>query len=150
MRPAFGTTIQTTESGVTRLVHAARSKTRTIRSIMSFEEQVPTGPEEVLLKELGREEPNAIEARLMQLLEERPVWTRPAMMNHLTPAEVKMVHAYVFSILVSLLEDRPPRLLRRNKSQCWARVGYTFSDGPFRDLIVRFGYDPRQHREARL
>ncbi|BGP28877.1 tau 95 subunit of transcription factor TFIIIC [Rhodotorula toruloides] len=130
MRPAFGTTIQTTESGVTRLVHAARSKTRTIRSIMSFEEQVPAGPEEVLLKELGREVPNAIEARLMKLLEERPVWTRPAMMNQLTPAEVKMVHA--------------------NKSQCWARVGYTFSDGPFRDLIVRFGYDPRQHPEARF
>lgn len=95
MRPAFGTTIQTTESGVTRLVHAARSKTRSIRSIMSFEEQVPTGPEEVLLKELGREEPNEIEARLLQLLEERPVWTRPAMMNQLTPTEVKMIHACV-------------------------------------------------------
>lgn len=109
MRPAFGTTIQTTESGVTRLVHAARSKTRTIRSIMSFEEHVPAGPEEVLLKELGREVPNAIEARLMHLLEERPVWTRPAMMNQLTPAEVKMAHACVFLPFLGPLRtrDRP-------------------------------------------
>lgn len=28
---------------------------------------------------------------------------------------------------------------------CW-----TFSDGPFRDSCIRYGYDPRQHREARM
>lgn len=29
-------------------------------------------------------------------------------------------------------------------------VSYTFADGPFRDLAIRFGYDPRDHPEARL
>lgn len=29
-------------------------------------------------------------------------------------------------------------------------VAYTFGDGPWRDLLVRFGYDPRKHPDARL
>ena len=29
-------------------------------------------------------------------------------------------------------------------------IGYTFSDGPFRDLVIKFGYDPRTDPEARL
>jgi hypothetical protein len=32
----------------------------------------------------------------------------------------------------------------------WPIIGYTFADGPFRDLVVRFGYDPRKDPEARL
>lgn len=29
-------------------------------------------------------------------------------------------------------------------------VSYTFAEGPFRDLVIRFGYDPRKDPEARL
>lgn len=36
-----------------------------------------------------------------------------------------------------------------NKS-VWPMIGYTFSDGPFRDLVIKFGYDPRTDPEARL
>lgn len=29
-------------------------------------------------------------------------------------------------------------------------ISYTFADGPFRDLVIRYGYDPRTDPEARL
>ncbi|GAA5883740.1 hypothetical protein JCM1840_002242 [Sporobolomyces johnsonii] len=129
MRPAGGTVRVTTESGATRLVNSTRYKTRTMQSIMFVQERVPTEPEATFLKEVGRTEPNEVEARMLELLEERPVWTRLALNNQLTPEELKYVN---------------------NNKSVWPMIGYTFSDGPFRDLVVRFGYDPRKDREARF
>lgn len=40
--------------------------------------------------------------------------------------------------------------IAHSDKSCWPMVAYTFSDGPFKDLIVRLGYDPRKDREARL
>ncbi|CEQ38900.1 SPOSA6832_00388 [Sporobolomyces salmonicolor] len=129
MRPAGGTVRVTTESGATRLVNSTRYKTRTMQSVMFIQERVPAEPEATFLKELGRSEPNEIEARMLELLQERPVWTRLALNNQLTPEELKYVN---------------------NNKSVWPMIGYTFSDGPFRDLVVRFGYDPRKDREARF
>lgn len=34
--------------------------------------------------------------------------------------------------------------------ELFALVAYTFADGPWRDTLVRFGYDPRTDQESRL
>ncbi|GAA5832249.1 hypothetical protein JCM11251_004294 [Rhodosporidiobolus azoricus] len=129
MKPAASTVRQTTDSGVVRLVNQTRHKTRALQTILFAQQNVPQGPEELYLKELGRRDLIATEKRMRALLDERPVWTRTGMLNQLSSEEAKLMSV--------------------NKN-IWPIVGYTFSDGPFRDLIIRFGYDPRQHPEARF
>lgn len=129
-RPAGGTVRITTEQGLTRLVNSTRYKVKTIQSILFIDEKVPSGPDESFLKELKRTELNDVEKRIKELLEnERPVWTRLALLNQLTRDQVKYIS---------------------NNKSVWPMVGYTFSDGPFRDLVIRFGYDPRKDPQARL
>ncbi|GAA6021375.1 hypothetical protein JCM11491_004765 [Sporobolomyces phaffii] len=130
MRPAGGAVRVTTESGVTRLVNSTRYKTRTMQSILFVDPNVPTGPDPGFLKELKRTEPNAFETALLELLRtERPVWTRTALLNQLTKDQLKYVS---------------------NNKSVWPMIGYTFGDGPFRDLVIRFSYDPRQDPSARF
>lgn len=95
MHPAQGTVRVTTDAGVTRLVNARRYKVRSVQSILFVQPTVPTGPEKVLLDELGREELSPIEQRVKDLLEERPCWTRTALLNQLTAEEVKALNACV-------------------------------------------------------
>ncbi|GAA5995272.1 hypothetical protein JCM5350_008184 [Sporobolomyces pararoseus] len=129
-RPAGGTVRITTEQGLTRLVNSTRYKVKTIQSILFIDEKVPSRPDESFLKELKRSELNDVEKRIKELLEnERPVWTRLALLNQLTRDQVKYIS---------------------NNKSVWPMVGYTFSDGPFRDLVVRFGYDPRKDPQARF
>ncbi|GAA5994901.1 TFIIIC subunit 5 family protein [Rhodotorula paludigena] len=129
LKPASGSVRAMGEAGTERLITLGRHKSRPMQSILFVQPDVPTKPEESLLKELGRTTHSALEQRMLELLEGRPVWTRSALLNQLSPEQNK------FS--------------RADKS-CWPMVAYTFSDGPFKDLIVRFGYDPRKEREARF
>ncbi|TNY18978.1 RNA polymerase III transcription factor IIIC subunit-domain-containing protein [Rhodotorula diobovata] len=128
-KPAAGTVQQVLDSGATRLISSTRHKSRPMRTILFVQPEVPSGPEDSLTKELGRTEPRGIELRLRELLEERPVWTRTALINRLTSEERKVAKA---------------------EKTCWPMVAYTFGDGPFRDFIIRFGYDPRAHPDARF
>ncbi|TKA54607.1 hypothetical protein B0A53_03014 [Rhodotorula sp. CCFEE 5036] len=129
MHPAPGTIRVTTDAGVTRLINGGRYKVRTVQSILHVQRQVPTGPEPVLLTELGRDELSPLEQKMHNLLQERPCWTRTALLNQLSADDHKVINA--------------------NKS-CWPMISYTFADGPFRDLVIRYGYDPRTDPEARF
>lgn len=62
-------------------------------------------------------------------MEERPVWSRLSISNQFEPEEA--------------------RALAQSK-ELYSLVAYTFSDGPWRDSLVRFGYDPRTDPESRL
>ncbi|GAA5908188.1 TFIIIC subunit 5 family protein [Sporobolomyces salmoneus] len=129
-RPSGGAVRMTDPTtGLTRLVNSTRYKVKTIQSILFVDERVPQGPDAAFLKELGRTELNELEEKVRELLEERPVWTRLALVNQLNKDQVKYV---------------------TNNKSVWPMIGYTFSDGPFRDLIVRFGYDPRKDPQARF
>ncbi|GAA5870067.1 hypothetical protein JCM16303_001886 [Sporobolomyces ruberrimus] len=144
-RPAGGTIRQvlppldgSTTSSRTRLVNSTRYKVRSLQSIyfVDTSKGVPTGPDEVYLKELNRREMNEVEKKMRGLLEGeegggrgRPVWSRTAMLNQLNKDQVKYV---------------------MNNKSVWPMIGYTFADGPFKDLIIRFGYDPRTDPEARF
>ncbi|GAA5915942.1 hypothetical protein JCM8208_003672 [Rhodotorula glutinis] len=129
LKPAAGTVAQLLDSGATRLIATTRYKSRPIKSVLFVDPAVPKGPDDKLVKELGRSEPQGVELKLRELLEQRPIWTRLALLNQLTHEECKVVKA--------------------DKS-CLPMVAYTFGDGPWRDLLVRYGYDPRKHPDARF
>ena len=156
MQPAPGTIRVTTDAGVTRLINGGRYKVRTVQSILHVQRHVPTGPEPVLLTELGRDELSPLEQKMHHLLEERPCWTRTALLNQLSADDHKVINAYVVCGFFSSPGLEPTSWgaqhtseFRRNKS-CWPMISYTFADGPFRDLVIRYGYDPRTDPEARL
>lgn len=106
MHPAPGTVRVTTDAGVTRLINAGRYKVRTVQSILHVQRDVPTGPEPVLLAELGRDELSPVEEKMERLLEERPCWTRTAMMNQFSPEEHKAINACVRLLCVAVSRAR--------------------------------------------
>ncbi|RDW83010.1 hypothetical protein BP5796_04501 [Coleophoma crateriformis] len=62
-----------------------------------------------------------------QALEERPIWTRRAMLNHIRCGTGEMTAKVAFQY-----------------------VGYQFRGGPWRDAIIRFGVDPRTDPQYRF
>jgi general transcription factor 3C polypeptide 5 (transcription factor C subunit 1) len=80
-----------------------------------------------------------------QRFKERPVWTRPSLFSQFTPSEARdilkcgtILHQYLTQLDHYSLKPLLPL------------VCYVFQDGPWRDTLVRFQYDPRKEPEARL
>ncbi|THV03289.1 hypothetical protein K435DRAFT_715662, partial [Dendrothele bispora CBS 962.96] len=67
--------------------------------------------------------------KLEELFTERPVWTRMSLFNQVSAAVAREIH---------------------NSKVILPLVCYNFQDGPWRDTLVRFGYDPRKDPEARF
>ncbi|EIW82231.1 hypothetical protein CONPUDRAFT_122910 [Coniophora puteana RWD-64-598 SS2] len=112
----------------TRLVNRQRWKGYGPSTIAYSDPNVPQGPHAIALENKARANEALVE-KMKKLLEERPIWTRAALYNQLTPAEVKEVH---------------------NSKPIVPLAGYVFQDGPWRDTIVRFGYDPRKQPSSRI
>lgn len=56
--------------------------------------EVPKEPDQALLEEIKKEQkvhPNATTKKLLACFETRPMWTRTAILNQLTPEEKRMV-----------------------------------------------------------
>ncbi|KAK0206225.1 RNA polymerase III transcription factor IIIC subunit-domain-containing protein [Desarmillaria ectypa] len=74
-----------------------------------------------------------VDQRILKKLEEffddRPVWTRMSLFNQFSPGEAREIH---------------------NSKVLLPLVCYVFQDGPWRDTLVKFSYDPRKHTDARL
>ena len=89
---------------------------------------VPTKPSENCLEieKLDKSFQDTISA-LQSLFAQRPVWTRRALRNTL-----KLAHQ------------------RTQLRFALPYVGYLFRSGPWRDAIVRFGYDPRISSDSRI
>ncbi|PWN18961.1 hypothetical protein BCV69DRAFT_284570 [Microstroma glucosiphilum] len=68
--------------------------------------------------------------RLRNLMEERPVWTRVALLNQLASDEERTFVNYSKEYL--------------------SLVAYTITDGAWKDTLVRFGYDVRDSSESRI
>ncbi|KAK7049690.1 tau 95 subunit of transcription factor TFIIIC [Paramarasmius palmivorus] len=60
---------------------------------------------------------------------DRPIWTRMSLFNQVSPAVAREVH---------------------NSKIILPLVCYVFQDGPWRDTLVRFNYDPRKDPSARF
>ncbi|KND00444.1 transcription factor TFIIIC subunit TFC1 [Spizellomyces punctatus DAOM BR117] len=111
------------EPPVMKLINRYRRIKFTAITFNKSTQEVPSGPPEgVSLADI----PNEALARMRALFQERPIWTRLALHNSMPPAyrnlmkRLMPIHAYVAT------------------------------SGPWRDCWIRYGYDPRRDREARL
>ena len=92
--------------------------------------KVPTQPQKDVVKIEHRCDPRIV-ARLRQLLQQRPMWSRVAIKNQLT-------------------EDEVNELNGSNEKVYYALSGYSMVGGPWRDTMVRFGYDVRADMASRV
>lgn len=73
-------------------------------------------------------------------MEERPVWTRRSIINRIVDIPYDPAHP----------EKRFPRTLSQQiVKNAIQYAGYQFKGGPWRDALVKYGYDPRTDRNAR-
>ncbi|KAG8738635.1 tau 95 subunit of transcription factor TFIIIC [Ceratobasidium sp. 428] len=112
-----------------RYIHKHRLKGSMAPAAISWEnEKVPTEPPKHILDAKAQAKPYLL-AKLRELFEQRPVWSRIALVNQFPALEGREI---------------------QNTKVHIALVSYTFSDGAWRDTLLRLGYDPRQDPQARL
>ncbi|KAJ7591219.1 RNA polymerase III transcription factor IIIC subunit-domain-containing protein [Mycena floridula] len=111
-----------------RLINKMRWKGYGPATISFSDANVPDKPPAVV-EEIRSQVDKSLLQRLEMHFVERPVWTRMSLMNQFKPLESReIVNSKVLLPLVC----------------------YVFQDGPWRDTLVRFGYDPRKDIEARF
>ncbi|KAI0053086.1 hypothetical protein FA95DRAFT_1579753 [Auriscalpium vulgare] len=131
------TTVVNEETGeeTKRLINRMRWKGVGPTSIMFAERGVPAKP-----PPNAEQMRNTFDQKLLKDLEEvdlynslnfkkRPVWTRASLFNQFSPDDAREIH---------------------NSKVILSLVCYIFQDGPWRDTLVRFGYDPRDDPAARF
>ncbi|CAE6426690.1 unnamed protein product [Rhizoctonia solani] len=112
-----------------RYIHKHRIKGSLAPAAVSWDsETVPTSPPQQILDAKSQTKPHLI-AKLKQLFEQRPVWSRIALINQFPALEGREI---------------------QNTKAHIGLVAYTFSDGAWRDTLLRFGYDPRKDPAARF
>ncbi|KAJ7047575.1 RNA polymerase III transcription factor IIIC subunit-domain-containing protein [Mycena alexandri] len=111
-----------------RLINKMRWKGYGPISISFSERQVPDKPAQNV-QDARTQVSDILYNKIIAHFAERPIWTRSALFNQLTAIEARDV-----------LNSKP--LL--------ASICYVFHDGPWRDTLIRFSYDPRKHPEARF
>lgn len=111
-----------------RLINRMRWKGYGPAAIMFADAEIPQNPPPTV-----ENERNAVNESLLTKLilrfSERPIWTRSSLLNQFSPSEAR-----------DILNTKPLLPL----------VCYVFQDGPWRDTLVRFQYDPRIDPEARF
>ena len=90
---------------------------------------VPSGPDTSLEQVQLTDRQQEMLERLRRQLEVRPVWSRLALLNQFPASEAR-----------AILQSK----------EVFSLVAYTFADGPWRDTLVRFGYDPRREPSSRF
>ncbi|TFK43137.1 RNA polymerase III transcription factor IIIC subunit-domain-containing protein [Crucibulum laeve] len=111
-----------------RLINRMRWKGYGPAAIMFNDVHVPEKPPQAV--EEGRSQINeTILKKLEALFVNRPVWTRMSLFNQFPPFETREI---------------------LNSKLLLPLVCYVFQDGPWRDTLVRFKYDPRKDPTARF
>lgn len=102
------------------------------QAVLCDTHRIPSGPAEDL-PAIASLEP-AMQRLINQaqlLLEERPIWTRRALRNHLSEADWNIIGSNAARYI-------------------YQYVGYLWASGPWRDAIVKFGIDPRDDQRYRI
>ncbi|KAM6504022.1 RNA polymerase III transcription factor (TF)IIIC subunit domain containing protein [Amanita muscaria] len=111
-----------------RMINRMRWKGFGPATIMFSDKLVPEKPPQTV--EQGKDKVNQdIFDRLQRLFAERSIWTRMSLLNQFSVVETREI---------------------MNSKLLLPLVCYVFQDGPWRDTLVRFGYDPRKTPGARL
>ncbi|KAF8803887.1 hypothetical protein BYT27DRAFT_7340686 [Phlegmacium glaucopus] len=111
-----------------RMINRMRWKGYGPASIMFSDEHIPTKPPQAVQEGKGQINEGMLK-KLEQLFARRPVWTRMSLFNQFSPAEARDV---------------------LNSKLLLPLCCYVFQDGPWRDTLVRFSYDPRKDPGSRL
>ncbi|EKM80519.1 hypothetical protein AGABI1DRAFT_73813 [Agaricus bisporus var. burnettii JB137-S8] len=111
-----------------RMINRMRWKGYGPAAIMFNDAEIPQGPPPAVASERTAVNQDLLK-KLIERFEERPIWTRASLLNQFSLAESR-----------DILNSKPLLPL----------VCYVFQDGPWRDTLVRFRYDPRKEPEARL
>jgi hypothetical protein len=82
-----------------------------------------------------------------QVMAQRPMWARVALLNQFTTEEVKLLDRCVRVLQLSAFADGYDAC---SKKAFIPYCAYTYQDGFLRELLVRFGYDPRKDPESYL
>ncbi|KAF9246937.1 RNA polymerase III transcription factor IIIC subunit-domain-containing protein [Melanogaster broomeanus] len=124
------TTVINEETGEERkrLINRGRWKGYGPATITFADPNVPEHPIPAVQQARNQVNPELLE-RITQLVEDRPIWTRAALYNQFSPTDVREIH---------------------NSKLLLPLVCYMFHDGPWRDTLIRFKYDPRKDIEARF
>ncbi|EPE05062.1 transcription factor tau subunit sfc1 [Ophiostoma piceae UAMH 11346] len=117
-----------TSDGNVRLVNSTASAAVAGYLLGFDEEPVPTSPPPGLAAITGRR--RMILDAMQRAVDERPVWTRRGLVNHMRAATG-----------LPFTENR--------LKQYFAHVCYQFKGGPWRDSLVRYGVDPRKDPSCR-
>lgn len=111
-----------------RLINKGRWKGYGPATVSFGDSSVPQNPPSGLLQARNTIKQDLLD-QVVHLLEQRPVWTRAALYNQFNSAEVREIH---------------------NSKLILPLACYMFQDGPWRDTLVRFSYDPRKDPTARF
>ncbi|KAI0834139.1 hypothetical protein F5Y06DRAFT_289951 [Hypoxylon sp. FL0890] len=118
------TKIEGDEVGKQQLVNIQGRKKHSYGYFINYDKKViPQGPR----REPAMEIPESLMKQLHSLMDERPIWTRRAILNRVTGD-------YTDSLLRIALQ----------------LVGYQFRGGPWRDAFVKYGIDPRPDSSFRV
>ncbi|KAJ7117395.1 RNA polymerase III transcription factor IIIC subunit-domain-containing protein [Mycena crocata] len=117
-----------------RLINKMRWKGYGPQSISFSERQVPKKPVQNV-QDARTQVNDVLYDKLMEVFSQRPIWTRGALFNQLTALEARDVLKF-FPF--------------RSSKPLLALVCYVFQDGPWRDTLIRFDYDPRKDPKARF
>ncbi|ESK97432.1 rna polymerase iii transcription factor [Moniliophthora roreri MCA 2997] len=111
-----------------RLINRMRWKGYGPATITFTDPTVPDRPPKNVEDARNQVNPEIVQ-RIQALFKDRPIWTRMSLFNQVSPAVAREVH---------------------NSKIILPLVCYVFQDGPWRDTLVRFSFDPRKHPEARF
>ncbi|GAK64536.1 RNA polymerase iii transcription factor [Moesziomyces antarcticus] len=118
------------EPGMQRFVNRVRLNIAPQPFRVGKDSRVPTKPAADVVRIEHRCDASVV-ARLRELLAERPVWSRVALKSQLDANGVREMGG-------------------NNEKVYYALVGYSMVGGPWRDTIVRFGYDVRSDCSSRI
>ncbi|KAF8559015.1 hypothetical protein OG21DRAFT_1493418 [Imleria badia] len=112
-----------------RLINKGRWKGYGPATVSFGDLSIPENPIPAVQQARNQVKPELLERVTQVLVRDRPIWTRTALYNQFSPAEVREIH---------------------NSKVLLPLVCYTFQDGPWRDTLIRLKYDPRKNPEARF
>ncbi|CAA7260151.1 unnamed protein product [Cyclocybe aegerita] len=111
-----------------RIINKMRWKGYGPASIMFDDPRVPDKPPQAVEEGRGQID-QALLKKLESLFQQRPVWTRMSLFNQCSTAENREI---------------------LNSKLLLPLCCYVFQDGPWRDTLVRFSYDPRKDPDSRF
>ncbi|MES1907510.1 MAG: hypothetical protein MHM6MM_000616 [Cercozoa sp. M6MM] len=118
---------------------------RRVRAYVSFDaESVPTKPPEPLEALPEDDECSELEQKLKKLFQQRAVWSKNALLAHMSPEFTAVSDPKSLKWPLKIARARASAVLA-----LLPRAAYRFQAGPWRQVWIRLGYDPRKQPESR-